>query len=250
MIGRIFDIKEMTVHDGSGIRITVFMKGCPLRCEWCHNPEGLSFEKNLFYKHTKCIKCGLCYEPCNHEDCKPFGRCLHICPNDCLSVVGQDYDSEHLVKQILTYKTLLNDVGGGVTFSGGEPLYQWQFLSETIDKLKQNGIHDIAIETCGFADSKIFSSISRKLSMVIMDIKLFDKDEHIYYTKRDNKIIKENFVWLKASGIPYIVRTPLIQGITSTNENLSAIKAFIGDSTWELLPENYLAKMKHGMLVR
>ena len=250
MMGRIFDIKEFAVHDGEGVRVTVFMKGCPLRCEWCHNPEGLTKEKNLFFTESKCVKCNLCYQPCEHEECKPFGRCVHVCPNDCLKIVGEDYTSSQLVERLLKYKSILQSVGGGITFSGGEPLFQWQFLSEVIDKLKENGIDDIAIETCGFAEKEIFATIINKLSFVIMDIKIFDNQTHIKYTKCDNKIIKENFLYLKESGVPYLIRTPLIKGITDTEENLAQIKEFIGDSKWEKLPENYLAKSKYDLIVK
>ena len=250
MIGRIFDIKEFAVHDGDGIRVTVFMKGCPMSCTWCHNPEGLYYEKNLFYKKAKCVNCGLCLKKCNHEDCKSFDRCVHICPNDCLKVVGQDYDSDQLVEKLIKYKSILKSVGGGITFSGGEPLLQWEFLSEVIDKLKENGIDDIVIETCGYAEKTVFQKIATKLSGVIMDIKIFDGEKHLEYTGCDNTVIKENFLWLKESGIPYIIRTPLIKGITDTEENLTSIKEFIGDSKWEKLPENYLAKSKYDLIVK
>ena len=250
MIGRIFDIKEFAVHDGEGIRVTVFMKGCPMRCVWCHNPEGLSYEKNLFYKKAKCVNCGMCFKPCNHEDCKPYARCLHVCPNDCLKVVGKDYTASQLVERLLKYKSVLLSLGGGITFSGGEPLFQHEFLSEVIDGLKENGINDIAVETCGFVQKNIFQKIAKKLTTVIMDIKIFDSENHKKYTGCDNAVIKENFLWLKDSGIPYLIRTPLISGITDTEENLTQIKSFIGDSKWEKLPENYLAKSKSDLIVK
>ena len=230
MIGRIFDVKEFAVHDGAGVRVTVFMKGCPMRCEWCHNPEGLSYEKNLFFYKNKCVNCGLCYQPCAHQECRPFDRCVHVCPNHCLKIIGQDYTVKELVDRLLRYKTILEKLGGGITFSGGEPFYQWAFLNKVVDELKRNNVDDIAIETCGLVKSEVFQKIASKVSMVILDMKIFDKEKHIRYTKSDNTLIKENFLWLKNSKTPYIIRTPLIKGITDTTDNLEKIQSFIGDS--------------------
>ena len=242
MTGMVFDIREMTVHDGEGVRLTVFMKGCLLRCEWCHNPEGLYSKQQILYKKVKCMDCGLCKRSCMHEECQPFGRCLHVCPNDCLSLCGEEYTSERLAKKIMAYKPIFDACGGGVTFSGGEPLMQWDFLSQTIDKL--DGIHT-AIETSGYASEGIFKEMLAKIDFVYMDIKLFDSELHKKYTGVDNAIIKNNFHILQASGTPYCIRTPLIKGSTDTEENLQAIKRFIGDSPWEKLPENALAKSKY-----
>ena len=240
MTGTIFDLKEMAVHDGDGVRLTVFMKGCPLRCKWCHNPEGLSFQSQLLYKKKKCVECGLCKKVCAHEECQPFGRCLHICPNDCLTLCGEAYTPEGLAKKITAYKPIFDACGGGVTFSVGEPLAQWEFLSKTIDCL--DGIHT-TIETSGYASEKTFQEMLEKIDFVYMDIKLFDKDLHKKYTGADNERIKSNFRILKSSGKPYCIRTPLIKGVTDTEENLQAIKQFIGDSPWEKLPENVLKKV-------
>ncbi len=250
MTGRIFDIKELSVHDGDGARVTVFMKGCPMRCEWCHNPEGLSYNKNLFFKKSKCTNCGLCYKPCDHDDCKSFGRCVHICPNNCLKAVGRDYTTSELAEILLRYKKILKSTGGGITFSGGEPFFQWEFLSDIVDELKADGICDIAVETCGYVQNEVFRKIVRKISSVIMDIKIFDSAKHVKFTRCDNSVIKENFLWLRKSGVPYVIRTPLIKGITDDDENLSEIKDFIGDSKWELLPQNDLAKSKYDSLIK
>ncbi len=245
MTGRIFNISELTVHDGEGARVTVFMKGCPLRCEWCHNPEGLSFEKQLTYKRKKCVECGLCRKECEHGECKPFGRCLHVCPNNCLDVCGKDYTLRELVGILNGYGKITEILGGGVTFSGGEPLMQWEFISEIIDNL--HGMNT-AVETCGYVDGKIFRQAVDKLDFIIMDIKLFDRELHRKYTGVYNDIIKCNFRILQNSGKPYLIRTPLIKGKTDGADNLEKIKDFIGDSDWELVPENKLAKSKYNML--
>ena len=119
MEGTIFDIKEMAVHDGPGIRTTVFLKGCPLRCLWCHNPEGLISSPQLMYKENKCRHCGLCYKKCSHSECAPFGRCVHICPENCLEIAGRTVTADALASELKKSAEILGDTFGGFTFSGG-----------------------------------------------------------------------------------------------------------------------------------
>ncbi len=245
MIGTIFDIKEMAVHDGPGIRTTVFFKGCPLRCVWCHNPEGLTIEKQLMYKSARCLNCGACSIKCNHTECQPFGRCIHACPENLLSVSGRDVTAKELARELIASAEPLGSMFSGFTFSGGEPLFQPEFLLELIAELK--GYH-LCIETCGYADSEIFKRVIDKLDFIIMDIKLADSRLHKKYTGIENGLILDNFEILKKSGKPYIIRTPLIPNITDTEENLSAIKELIGDSTWEKLPNNTMAGAKYKSL--
>ena len=243
MKGLIFDIKEFAVHDGSGIRTTVFMKGCPLRCAWCHNPEGLSPKKELYISQNNCTCCGLCRRQCNHVECKPFGRCLHICPQDLVRIAGEEWEAEALAKKLLRYEGIFNSTGGGVTVSGGEPLLQAEFCRELLGLLR--GRVHTAIETSGYASIEDFKSVVGLCDFVFMDIKLADSDGHKKYTGVDNGIILENAQWLKASGKPHTFRTPLIPNITDTPENLDAISAIVGDSSWEKLPYNELAPVKY-----
>ena len=245
MIGTIFDIKEMAVHDGPGIRTTVFFKGCPLRCRWCHNPEGFIKEPQLMYKDARCIGCKSCQNDCEHDQCKPYGRCIHACPENCLEVSGRQADSAELAKELKQSADILGDTFGGFTFSGGEPLYQPEFLLALIEELKD---YHLCIETSGFASSEIFGAIIDRLDYVIMDIKLADSALHKKYTGVSNEQIIENFKALSNSGKPFLIRTPLIPNITDTSENLDAIKALIGDSTWEKLPYNEMAGAKYKML--
>ena len=234
------------MHDGDGVRVTVFMKGCPLRCSWCHNPEGLKAQPELLYKRVRCAGCGECQKGCEHEDCKPFGRCLHVCPNDCLTVAGERYTPNALAAKLNKYKRIFDACGGGVTFSGGEPLMQWEFISEVIDRLDSI---NVAIETSGYAPRHIFESAVEKLDFIYMDLKLFDAEAHKRHTGCDNTLIKENFLYLRSSGKPFTIRTPLISGITDTKENLDAIEKFIGGANWEKLPENKLAGANYDMLI-
>lgn len=242
-MGIIFDIKEFAVYDGSGMRTTVFFKGCPLRCKWCHNPEGLSSKPQLMVRENSCKHCGLCLKPCNHEECKPFKRCIHICPDNLIKIVGEEINSKDLADRLLKNKDIL--LKGGITFSGGEPLMQADFLLETIDYL--NDIN-IAIETSGYVDSKTFEKVINKVNYVYMDIKLADNDLHKKYTGVSNKLILQNLEILKQSNIPCTIRTPLIPNITDTKENIDAIKKLIGKINYELLPYNEFASIKYNSL--
>ena len=176
-----------------------------------------------------------------------YNRCIKVCPVNALYVCGKWYSAKELASIINAHKRIFDLTGGGVTFSGGEPLMQWEFLKEVISLIP--GVHT-AIETSGYASKEIFAEAVKMLDEIIMDIKLFDEDEHLKYTGVSNKIIKENFLHLKNSGKPFIIRTPLIEGKTDSTEKLSLIKEFIGDSKWEQLPENKLAKAKYEMLVK
>ena len=245
MTGTIFDIKEMAVHDGPGIRTTVFFKGCPLRCRWCHNPEGLSAAPQLMYRSARCCGCGNCRKPCSHPECQSFGRCLRACPENCLSITGQQISASELAEELRKTAEVLGDSFGGFTFSGGEPLAQKDFLLALMDELR--GYH-LCIETSGYTDPETFRRVLEKLSFVIMDIKLADPVCHKTYTGVSNEKILANLRILQDSGKPYIIRTPLIPGITDQEENLSAIQLLIGDATWEQLPYNTLAGAKYKML--
>ena len=243
MRGLIFDIKEFSLNDGEGIRTTVFMKGCPLSCVWCHNPEGLSAVRELYVKKGNCTGCGLCLKPCGHEECKPFGRCLHICPRDLVSIVGAEWEAEDLAKKLLSQADFLKSVGGGVTFSGGEPLLQHEFVGEVLSLL--GGKLHRAIETSGYADGAVFEKITSNCDFVYMDLKLFDREKHKKYCGVSNEKILKNAEILKKSGVEYVFRVPLIPGITDTEENQRAIAEFVGDSPVELLPYNRLASAKY-----
>ncbi len=245
MIGTIFDIKEMAVHDGPGIRTTVFLKGCPLRCIWCHNPEGLSTEPQLMYKDVRCVKCGKCQKECVHTECQPFGRCIYACPENCLEISGKKVTAKELAQELKKSADVLGKDFGGFTFSGGEPLAQPQFLLELIEELEG---YNLCIETSGYTSSEIFKSVIDKLDFVIMDIKLADTNLHKKYTGVGNEQILANFEILKNSGKEYVIRTPLIPNITDTDENLAEIKRIIGNSEWEKLPYNAMAGAKYKML--
>lgn len=245
MTGTIFDIKEMAVHDGPGLRTTVFFKGCPLRCRWCHNPEGLERRPQLLYKKARCLRCDACRQPCTHEECKPFGRCIHVCPENCLEIAGREVTATALARELKQTAEVLGGSFGGFTVSGGEPLAQPEFLLELLGEL--NGYH-LCVETSGYAGAETFAAVVDRLDYVIMDLKLADSQQHRTYTGVDNEPILRNFRYLKESGKPFLIRTPLIPGITDTEENLAAIARLTDGCEWEKLPYNGAAGAKYAML--
>ncbi len=245
MNGIIFDIKEFTVHDGRGSRITVFLKGCPLRCKWCHNPEGLKVAKQLMYKRNLCSHCDACRKPCEHEECQPFGRCIHVCPNGCLSIAGEEVSANTLAERLQKHADILKLMGGGITISGGEPLLQPDFVCELAERL--GDVHKV-IQTSGYADLEIYKRVVERMDYVLQDIKLADEQEHIKYTGVSNEKILKNIDWLKTSGKPFVFRVPLIPGIIDTGDNLKAISEIVGDFRVELMPYNSLAGAKYPMV--
>ena len=245
MIGTIFDIKEMAVHDGPGLRTTVFFKGCPLRCVWCHNPEGLTTKSQMMYKEARCQKCGMCRVSCNHPECAPFGRCIKVCPENCLEIVGREVDAAVLAQELEQTALVLGNSFGGFTFSGGEPLAQPDFLLEVVNCLP--GYH-FCIQTSGYADSDVFAGVLEKMDYIFMDIKLADDTLHRKFTGVSNEKILNNLKILKDSGKDCCIRTPLIPGITDSPGNIEAVKALIGDLKHELLDYNPFAEAKYKML--
>ncbi len=245
MKGTIFDIKEFSIHDGPGARITVFLKGCPLRCRWCHNPEGLLPVPQLMIKNNLCVHCGRCRTSCTHEECKPYDRCIHACPNGCISVSGREIEADALAEKINSNAAVLKAMDGGVTFSGGEPLLQADFVMEVADGLC--GVHR-AIQTSGYADLETYKKVISKMDFVMQDIKLADNEEHIKNTGVSNEKILKNIEWLKMSGKDFVLRVPQIPHITDTEENLRKIREIADGAKLELLPYNRFAGAKYEML--
>lgn len=246
--GVIFDVKELAVHDGPGPRTTVFFKGCPLRCKWCHNPEGLSFAPQLMVREARCTHCGRCRQPCSHPECQPWGRCLHRCPLGLVSVAGQRVRSDDLARRLLRGRGFWG-TEGGVTVSGGEPLGQPVFLAALLDELR--GVHR-CVETCGFAPADAFDAMTARTELVLMDIKLMDDAAHRHWTGQSNVPILRNFDRIRRSGHPVIVRIPLIPGVNDSVENLTATAEFVrgtpGLIRVELLPFNPMAGAKYAMI--
>ncbi len=214
--GIVFDIKEFAVHDGPGIRTTVFLKGCPLACMWCHNPESQSLQPQIMTS--------------------PGGKRL----------AGREYSAQELAEILNRQAAILRANEGGVTFSGGEPLMQAEFLCEVIDLL--DDMH-VLLDTSGFGNSDDFRQVLNRTQLVYYDLKIIDREAHRHYTGCDNALILNNLQILAASGVPYIIRVPLIPGVTDTDENLESIARTVqglsGLERVELLPYNKAAGAKY-----
>lgn len=250
MEGVIFDIKQMAVFDGPGIRTTVFLKGCPLRCKWCHNPEGLSFQPQLMVSENGCLKCGKCKESCKHPgNCISCGECVKVCPLRLRKITGTKMESDKLVHKLMRDRDYLTSCGGGITFSGGEPTAQPAFLLECLKKL--SSMHRV-IETSGYCESRWFAQILDELDLVIMDIKMVNEQKHKYYTGVSNQVILQNLELLKQSGKPFWIRIPVIPGVNDSKEDFYAAAALLKDAKnlekVELLPYHKTAGAKYHMV--
>ena len=247
--GIIFDVRELTVHDGPGIRTTVFFKGCPLRCAWCHNPEGLSSEPQLLVRTAGCEDCGLCRKPCQHPECTGLGRCTRTCPHGLVRRTGQMVEARALVARLLPLAEMLDAVGGGFTVSGGEPLAQPELLLELLELLRP---HHRAVETSGYAPAPVFAEVMAAADLMLLDVKHMDPEQHRRGTGVDNAPILANLDQLVSSGRAFVARVPLIPGYNDSPENLDATAARLAPARdrvrVELLPMNPLAGAKYAMV--
>lgn len=247
--GVIFDIKEFAVFDGPGMRQTVFLKGCPLRCNWCHNPEGLCREPQLMVSRASCLHCGKCQEVCEHETCISCGKCIPVCPLHLRKISGEELTAEELVKRIRINSDYYGKYGGGVTFSGGEPLMQADFLLEVLEQLPD--VHK-AVETSGFCSPEKFIQVVELLDYIMMDIKLFDRELHKKFTGVDNQVILENAKFLCGAEKPFVIRIPVIPGVNDNEDNFRRTAEWIAEAKnlqkVELLPYHKTAGAKYGML--
>lgn len=249
---KICNVQNFSLHDGAGIRTSIFLAGCPLRCTWCHNPETYSASPVLVYEKQKCIRCGQCAicpqgvhsfaqgHSVDRTKCCTCGKCVDECPTGALSLSVRTLEKEEFFRLVERQNRLYGE-RGGITFTGGEPLLQGE---EILDFLNGVKIHT-AIETCGYADEEMFARVISRMDYVMFDVKLADEREHIKYTGVSNKRILKNLEILRKSGKPYLLRTPLIDGITNTDENLAAIKEIVKDSPWETLAYNPLTPAKY-----
>lgn len=263
MRGKIFDIKRFAVHDGDGIRTTVFLKGCPLKCVWCHNPEGISFDTQLAYYENKCISCGECVSVCptkahnmingrhifERNLCVACGRCESVCLEEALKIYGKEMTADDLLSVLLEDKDFYASSGGGVTLSGGECLMHPEFCCELLKKLKENGIHT-AVDTCGFVSKEAISKVIPYTDIFLYDIKAIDEDVHIMCTGHKNKPILENLKYIDSCGKNIEIRIPYVPHY---NDNqIEKIAVFLSEikniTKIRLLPYHNYAGSKYNSL--
>lgn len=267
--GTIFSIKRFATHDGNGLRTTIFFKGCPLRCVWCQNPEGLETEPAPVYFSAKCIGCGACIRACvkggmtagapglqiHREKQENWAQIIYNCPTGAIAMDARTCTVQELIAEVEKDKVFYCIGSGGVTISGGEPLMQGDFAAELLAGLKERGIHT-AIETSLFASAETLQKVLPYLDQIYADMKLADAGEHAVYTKVTNDPIKKNMEYLLTSPkkAQVIVRTPLIPGFTATEHNLTAIAEFLSgiypEVHYELLNYNPLAEAKYHLVGR
>lgn len=264
--GFIFDIQRFCLNDGPGIRTVVFLKGCPLSCKWCCNPESQSYKPEIMFSAEKCIGCGICKDACrqaaislnnnapeiDRNKCVACGRCSEVCPSNALQLSGLKYSVKELVGELLKDKLYFEVSGGGVTISGGEPLAQPAFLAELLIELKQHGIHT-TIETSGFANWDVFERIIDYTDLFFFDIKHMNQHDHKIATGVDNKRILKNFESLAQTEKSLIVRVPLIPEYNVGKKDMQNLIKYVNDHgvlNIELLPYHLLGQKKYSSLGR
>ena len=246
---RVFSIEEFSVYDGPGIRTTVFLKGCPLNCNWCHSPEGKRFGNVSLRSPNGCLNCGRCIEICeyNRKKCIGCAKCVDVCPRDLIRMSAIDYEVSELVSKLLKNADILKINNGGITISGGEPLFQ---VDETLELVKcLKGKTHIALQTSGYGSSQKFKEIIDNIDLVLFDMKVMDKEQAKKFEGIDNSLIFKNLEILKNSKTKFIIRVPLIPGVIDTKENLKEIINKIKGAKdlvrVELLPYNKYAGSKY-----
>ncbi|MEI6856326.1 trans-4-hydroxy-L-proline dehydratase activase [Psychrilyobacter sp.] len=258
MKGTIVNVQRYSVHDGPGIRTTIFFKGCPLKCWWCHNPENISLKEEEMFYEDKCTGCGRCIKICREEaiklkngnpfveleKCKSCGRCAEFCISGAKEHVGRSVHVDELMVHIKKDIPFYEESGGGVTFSGGEPLMQGEFLNEVLKRCKNLKINT-TLDTCGYSDWKKIKKIHDKVDLFLYDLKIFDDEKHIKYTGVSNKLILENLKKLSSLGKNIYVRMPIIKGINDDSEHVDNCVKFL--SELNILQVNLLPYHKLGM---
>ena len=238
--GIIFNIKRFAIHDGPGIRTTIFLKGCSLRCQWCHNPESWLRQPEISFDQEKCIQCYQCLSTCpeqaiflkegypytDKKKCLLSGRCVSICPAQARVIIGNKVETEEIIREIKKDLIFYQESGGGVTFSGGEPLEQIDFLAELLFLCQQEGIHRV-VDTCGYAPWSHFERILSLVDYWLYDLKVLDEQKHLEYTGISNQLILDNLKRLSRQNKNIEIRIPLIPGVNDDKGEIAEMAELI-----------------------
>lgn len=264
--GLIFNIQKFSIHDGPGIRTTVFLKGCPLTCKWCSNPESQFDKVQILYDVKKCVNCNTCVHTCDQNaismidqriqidtnKCIGCLQCVHNCPNQALSYEGEYKSIEEIVSTCLQDKDFYEESNGGVTISGGEGMSQPIFLKELIKALKKHNIH-VAIETTGYIKKEIFQEIAPLFDLLLFDVKHYDSEAHYRGTKVHNELILSNLTWAIQKGIDVLPRIPVIPDFNASLEDAKGLADTLikaGATKVQLLPFHQFGEKKYELLNR
>lgn len=263
----IFDIKRYSINDGPGIRLTLFFKGCPLSCVWCHNPEGVSKEKEKLYNQSKCIKCLTCVHVCPNRAlalksdaivtdtsiCVTCGKCADACPTGAMEISGKEMSVDEIMKEIEKEYLFFDQSGGGVTFCGGEPLLHKELLMELLDRCGKLSIHR-TVDTSLYATGELVREVASNCELILADLKHMDPVKHEKFTGVDNGPILSNIRMIAREGYKFMIRIPFIEGVNADEENITATAAFLASlqegnrPAVEMLPYHDIAKGKHTKL--
>ncbi len=265
-MGTIFNIQRYSVQDGPGVRTTVFVKGCPLRCHWCSNPESQKTQLQISHRNTLCDRCGRCLEACprdaislhrggvriNRGNCDNCGACVTACYPGALEVLGREATEEEVLAEARKDALFYRNSGGGVTVSGGEPLSQPEFVAGLLDRCQQAGLHT-TVDTCGYAPASALEMVLPYVDLVLYDVKHMQEEPHRRATGVSNKRVLANAVIIARAGVSMIFRLPLIAGINDSEDNIRATARFaqeLGVRRLDLLPYHRFGATKYTNLDR